>query len=110
VRRRCALRAFRRSGVPNKNTVATVTDIGLTRKQVQEARAVRDAEKAKPGIIRKIMDAKLQANEERNGMNQYSKGDDSSLVMPRSESLGAVSLGGRTIRPPGPSPCERVRL
>jgi hypothetical protein len=36
---------------PNENTVATVTDIGLTSKQVHEARAVRDAEKAEPGII-----------------------------------------------------------
>jgi hypothetical protein len=33
-----------------RTRVATITDLGLTRKQVHEARIVRDAEKAKPGI------------------------------------------------------------
>jgi hypothetical protein len=38
-------------GVPKENAVAILSDIGLTRKQVHEARQVRDAEKAKPGIV-----------------------------------------------------------
>lgn len=40
-----------RDHVPGKNKVATVKDIGLTRKQVHEARAVRDAEKNDPGVV-----------------------------------------------------------
>ena len=50
--------------VPNKNNANTVTDIGLTSKQVLAARNIRDAEKSKPGIVRKAVEAKLQANEE----------------------------------------------
>ena len=37
--------------VPVRNA-ATAADIGLTRKQIHEARAVRDAEKNDPGVIR----------------------------------------------------------
>lgn len=33
---------------------ATVADLGLTRKAVHEARQVRDAEKASPGIVKRI--------------------------------------------------------
>src|SRR5262245_3586323 len=51
-------------GVPKQNTVATVEDIGLTRKQVHDARIVRNAEKAKPGIVRKMLDEQLEAGEE----------------------------------------------
>ena len=36
--------------VPNENAPPSAADIGLTRKQVHEARLVRDAEKAKPGV------------------------------------------------------------
>jgi hypothetical protein len=43
--------------VPNENAIATVTDIGLTRKQVHEARRIRDAEKREPGMVRKTLDA-----------------------------------------------------
>lgn len=42
----------------------TTEDIGLTRKQVHAARAVRDAEKAKPGIVHKTVEQKLEAGEE----------------------------------------------
>ena len=50
--------------IPNGNTPPTVTDIGLTSKQVHEARIVRDADKAKPGIVRQVVEEKLKANEE----------------------------------------------
>jgi hypothetical protein len=35
----------------------------LTRKQVHEARLLRDAEKAKPGVIKKAIDDKLNAGQ-----------------------------------------------
>jgi hypothetical protein len=44
--------------------LSTSEDIGITRKQVHEARAVRDAEKKKPGLVRKTIEAKLKAGEE----------------------------------------------
>lgn len=50
--------------VPNENIAPTVTDIGLTRKQVHQARAVRDAEKQHPGIVRETLDAQLEAGKE----------------------------------------------
>jgi hypothetical protein len=54
----------RPKSVPNGNTYATLTDIGLTRKQVHQARQIRDAEKKKPGAIRKMLDEKVEAGEE----------------------------------------------
>lgn len=50
----------RKSIVPNENNTPSVSDIGLTRKQVHEARQLRDAEKANPGIIRKTLDTALR--------------------------------------------------
>jgi hypothetical protein len=50
--------------IPNENNGPTVTDIGLTSKQVHEARKMRDAEKADPGMIRKIVNAKLEVGQE----------------------------------------------
>lgn len=51
--------------VPDGNGfVATTTDIGLTRKQVHEARQIRDAEEAEPGIVRRVLDEKLAGGEE----------------------------------------------
>jgi hypothetical protein len=35
----------------------TVTDLGLTRKEIHEARKIRDAEQADPGIVRRTVDA-----------------------------------------------------
>lgn len=37
--------------VPKGNAPATVSDLGLTRKAIHEARQLRDAEAAVPGII-----------------------------------------------------------
>jgi len=50
--------------IPNENSFPTVIDIGLTSKQVHEARNVRDAENAKPGVIRKVLDKQLEDGEE----------------------------------------------
>ena len=43
--------------VPNGNDVrpATAADLGLTRKEIHEARIIRDAEKADPGIVRRTL-------------------------------------------------------
>ena len=41
-----------------------VVDLGLTHKQVHEARQIRDAEAADPGIVRRTLDEKLAAREE----------------------------------------------
>lgn len=49
--------------VPEQN-VATAADIGLTRKDIHEARQIRDAEEAQPGVVRQTLDAKLAAGEE----------------------------------------------
>jgi hypothetical protein len=53
-----------KSNIPNENNTPTVEDIGLTSKQVHNARAVRDAEKAKPGAIRKAIEEKLASGKE----------------------------------------------
>jgi len=53
--------------LPNRSQterLATVEDVGLTRKQVHEARLIRDAEKAEPGIVRQTLDEQLEAGEE----------------------------------------------
>jgi hypothetical protein len=39
-------------------------DIGLTHKDIHEARLIRDAEVADPGIVRRALDEKLAAGEE----------------------------------------------
>jgi hypothetical protein len=54
----------KRNIIPNENNIAAVDDIGLTSKQVHEARIVRDAEKQNPGVVRKTVEEKLQTGEE----------------------------------------------
>jgi hypothetical protein len=54
-------------GTANSSTgeeLAGADDVGLTHKLVHEARKVRDAERAEPGIIRKVVEQKLQAGAE----------------------------------------------
>jgi hypothetical protein len=52
-------------GLPEQKTrPATVEDIGLTHKQVHEARLIRDAETADPGIVRRTVDNAVVAGEE----------------------------------------------
>jgi hypothetical protein len=52
------------SKVSKQNNAATVADIGLTRKEIHEARQIRDAELADPGIVRRTIDAAVAAGEE----------------------------------------------
>ena len=42
----------------------TLADAGLTAKEIYEARQIRDAEEADPGIVRRTLDALLEAGEE----------------------------------------------
>lgn len=50
--------------IPEQNTIATVAEIGLTSKDIHEARIIRDAEEASPGIVRQALDLMLEAGEE----------------------------------------------
>jgi hypothetical protein len=50
--------------VPERNAKATAADVGLSRKDIHEARKIRDAEEADPGIVRRTVDAALAAGEE----------------------------------------------
>jgi hypothetical protein len=45
-------------------TLPSAADLGLSRKDIYEARLIRDAEKAHPGIVRETLDARLAAGEE----------------------------------------------
>ena len=53
-----------RSGRERSPTTATVADLGLTRKAIHEARQLRDAEAADPGVIRWALDARLAQGQE----------------------------------------------
>jgi len=46
--------------------VASAADLGLNRREIHEARLLRDAEAADPGIIRRTLDEKLERGEEPN--------------------------------------------
>lgn len=52
--------------VPNGNDVrpATAADLGISRKEIHEARIVRDAEAASPGIVRRALDQVIERGEE----------------------------------------------
>jgi len=52
--------------VPDENGFlpATAADVGLSRKDIHEARVIRDAEEAEPGIVRRTLDEKLARGEE----------------------------------------------
>jgi hypothetical protein len=43
---------------------ATATEIGLTHKEIHDARIIRDADAADPGIVRRVLDDKLERGEE----------------------------------------------
>lgn len=47
-----------------KPDTLTQADIGVTKKQIQDAREIRDAEVAEPGIVRRVLDEALEAGEE----------------------------------------------
>jgi hypothetical protein len=64
-RREIAQSGTRTDLVPKGNEVKpTTADLGLSRKTIYEARQTRAAEKADPGIVRRTLDAKLEAGEE----------------------------------------------
>ena len=48
----------------NKQVVPNGNDLGLSRKIIHEAREIRDAEKADPGIVRRTLDEALDEGEE----------------------------------------------
>jgi hypothetical protein len=52
------------AGVLNGNAKATASDVGLSRKDIHEAREVRDAEVAEPGIVQRTVDEAVAAGEE----------------------------------------------
>ncbi|MCA0872198.1 hypothetical protein LCL97_15265 [Seohaeicola saemankumensis] len=53
-----------RSCVGADNAPATAADLGLRRDQIHEARRLRDAEAADPGIVRRTLDEKLERGED----------------------------------------------
>jgi hypothetical protein len=52
-----------RSTVEDRNT-ASAADLGLRRDQIHDARRLRDAEAADPGIVRRTLDERLERGEE----------------------------------------------
>lgn len=55
----------RPKSIPEQNTFQpTMADVGLTAKEVHEAREIRDAEQAEPGIVRRALDEAIDAGEE----------------------------------------------
>lgn len=54
----------RPKSVPDGNALPAVADLGLTRKAIHEARQLRDAEAAAPGVIRRTLDARLADGQE----------------------------------------------
>lgn len=50
--------------VGNGNVSATAADLGLRRDEIHEARRLRDAEQAEPGLIRRSLDAMIERGEE----------------------------------------------
>lgn len=47
-----------------KNSPASAADLGLSHKGIHEARVLRDAEQAEPGIVRRVLDGKLSEGKE----------------------------------------------
>lgn len=54
----------RMSNVPDGNNAPTVDEIGLTRKEIHDARLIRDAEQDDPGIVRRTLDGCLERGDE----------------------------------------------
>ena len=51
-------------GNVSKQNVTTAADLGLARKDIHEARQLRDAEAAEPGAIRRALDGMIERGEE----------------------------------------------
>jgi len=56
--------ADRNSNSRTELNKASAIDLGLTGKDIHEARLIRDAEKVSPGIVRRVLDDQLQRGEE----------------------------------------------
>jgi hypothetical protein len=54
-----------RSGRERSQAKATAADVGLSRKEIHEARQIRDAEKRDPGVVRRTVDAGVAADQSR---------------------------------------------
>ncbi len=52
------------SNVPDRNFAPRASDLGLSRKDIHEARLIRDAEVADPGIVRRTLNETLAQGEE----------------------------------------------
>jgi len=50
----------RNFNVPSENAEATAAQVGVTRKFIFEARQIRDAEEADPGIVRRTLDEQIE--------------------------------------------------
>lgn len=57
-------RGQRRDILPDEKKVPTVAELGLTYKDLHEARLIRDAEAADPGLISRTLAARLEQGEE----------------------------------------------
>lgn len=53
-----------RNRVESSNAIAATADLGLRRDQIHEARQIRDAEAADPGVVRRALDDRLERGEE----------------------------------------------
>ena len=53
-----------RNRVESSNAIAATADLGLRRDQIHEARQIRDAEAADPGVVRRALDERLERGEE----------------------------------------------
>lgn len=53
-----------RKRVEDSNAIATTADLGLRRDEIHEARIIRDAEAADPGVVRRALDDRLERGEE----------------------------------------------
>ena len=55
----------RPKSIPGENSfVPTAADVGLTAKDVHDARLIRDAEAADPGVTRRALDGMIERGEE----------------------------------------------
>lgn len=59
-----ASRGGERSGKEHSPIAPSAADIGISRKEIHEARIIRDAEEAEPGIVRRALNEALDAGEE----------------------------------------------
>ena len=50
--------------LPDEKKVPTVAELGLTHKDIHDARIIRDAEAADPGLVRRTLDERLERGEE----------------------------------------------